>query len=227
MGLWKVALHKKEHDMKPYQESFGKTMSLCIKRGIDLIFSVPLLVIAFPLICVAVIGIIFTMPGSILFKQERVGLNGKPFNILKLRTMKVDKEIEQKRDMTRDEERKTVWGNWLRRFKIDELMQLVNVIKGDMSLVGPRPTVIEQVEKYTARERHRLDMRPGMTGLAQVNGNVALTWEERIAYDLQYIENYSLLLDVAIMVKTIKVVAMGEEKYLCKPNRENTGEELS
>ncbi len=213
--------------MELYRNSFGKNISLCIKRGMDIVLSVPLFVIALPFIGVAVIGIIFTMPGPILFKQERVGLNGKLFNILKLRTMKVDKEIEQKRDMTRDEERKTVWGNWLRRFKIDELTQLINVIKGDMSLVGPRPTVIEQVEKYTERERRRLDMRPGMTGLAQVNGNVALTWEERIAYDLQYIENYSLLLDAAILVKTIKVVVMGEEKYLCKPNRENTGEGLS
>lgn len=213
--------------MEPYKKSFGKNISFFIKRGIDIVFSMLFFVMALPLIGVAVIGIVLTMPGPILFKQERIGLGGKPFNILKLRTMKVDKEIEQKRDMTKDEERKTVWGNWLRRFKIDELMQLVNVIKGDMSLVGPRPTVIEQVEKYTERERHRLDMRPGMTGLAQVNGNVALTWEERIAYDLQYIENFSLLLDASIMVRTIKVVLLGEEKYLCRPSKRNVKEGLT
>ncbi len=213
--------------MKSYKKHLGNNILLCIKRGIDIVFSVLFFVIALPFICVAVIGIILTMPGPILFKQERIGLGGKPFNILKLRTMKVDKEVEQKRDMTKDEERKTVWGNWLRRFKIDELMQLVNVIKGEMSLVGPRPTVIEQVEKYTERERHRLDMRPGMTGLAQVNGNVALTWEERIAYDLQYIENFSLLLDASIMVRTIKVVLLGEEKYLCRPSKRNVKEGLT
>ena len=192
--------------MGMYQKSFGNNLSLYIKRGIDIVFSVPLLIIAFPFICVAVIGIVITMPGPILFKQERVGLNGKPFNILKLRTMKVDKEIEQKRDMTRDEERKTVWGNWLRRFKIDELMQLVNVIKGDMSLVGPRPEIPfhvshfkDEIPLYLVRQQ----VRPGMTGWAQVNGFRGDTSiEDRVDYDIWYIENWSLWLDIKILFMT-------------------------
>ena len=116
--------------------------------------------------------------------------------------------------MSRDDERKTTWGNILRRFKVDELLQLINVLSGDMSLVGPRPTVIEHVQLYTDDEARRLTMRPGMTGLAQINGNGALLWEDRIEYDLKYIDNFSVGLDFYILLNTVKVVLFGEEKYL-------------
>ena len=104
-------------------------------------------------------------------------------------------------------------GNILRRLKIDELPQLWNVFAGDMSLVGPRPTVMEQVEQYDEFQMHRLDMRPGMTGLAQVNGNVSLPWNERIKYDVRYIEKFSVCLDFVIMIKTVLVVIFGEQKF--------------
>ena len=184
-----------------------------IKRLFDVLISFLCLVIAFPFLFIGVIGIVITMPGPIFFKQKRVGKNKKEFSVLKLRTMKVNKELEENRNMSRDEERKTKWGNILRRFKVDELPQLINVLKGDMSLVGPRPTVMEHIVLYDERQLHRLDVRPGMTGLAQINGNAALVWEDRIEYDLQYINNYSIWLDIKILFGTVKVVLFGEKKY--------------
>lgn len=127
--------------------------------------------------------------------------------------MKVDKEAEEKHDTSKDQFRVTSWGKFMRRTKIDELPQLLNVLKGEMSLVGPRPTFEEQAKYYNERQKRRLIMRPGMTGLAQVNGNIALTWEERIEYDIYYIEKFSVFLDVVILLKTMAVVLFGEEKF--------------
>lgn len=193
-----------------------KKINLFIKRIFDLSASFVGLVIVSPLLVIAITGILLTMPGPVFFRQERIGMDRRKFSILKLRTMKVDKKLEASRDMSKDEERRTKWGDILRRFKIDELPQLLNVIKGDMSLVGPRPTVIEHVLMYTEREAHRLDMRPGMTGLAQINGNGGLVWEDRIEYDLKYIENFSVILDLRILLSTVKVVLFGEKKYIHK-----------
>lgn len=172
-----------------------RSLNLLVKRIFDIFASLMGLIVFSPVLLVAILGIIIFMPGPLLFKQERVGKNRRKFYIFKLRTMKVDKELEDKRDMSRDDERKTTWGNILRRFKVDELLQLINVLSGDMSLVGPRPTVIEHVQLYTDNEARRLTMRPGMTGLAQINGNGALLWEDRIEYDLKYIDNFSVGLD--------------------------------
>ena len=135
------------------------------------------------------------------------------FNILKFRSMKVDKEAEKSHDFTKDAERMTPFGNLIRRLKIDELPQLINVFKGDMSLVGPRPTIKEQTDLYNDYQRQRLKMRPGMTGLAQVNGNISLSWDERIKYDVEYVTNFSVLLDLKILFKTVGVVVFGEAKY--------------
>lgn len=107
----------------------------------------------------------------------------------------------------------TPFGNLIRRLKIDELPQLINVFKGDMSLVGPRPTIKEQTDLYNDYQRQRLKMRPGMTGLAQVNGNISLSWDERIKYDVEYVTNFSVLLDLKILFKTVGVVVFGEAKY--------------
>ncbi len=191
-----------------------RSLNLLVKRIFDIFASLMGLIVFSPVLLVAILGIIIFMPGPLLFKQERVGKNRRKFYIFKLRTMKVDKELEDKRDMSRDDERKTTWGNILRRFKVDELLQLINVLSGDMSLVGPRPTVIEHVQLYTDNEARRLTMRPGMTGLAQINGNGALLWEDRIEYDLKYIDNFSVGLDFYILLNTVKVVLFGEEKYL-------------
>ena len=162
------------------------------------------------------------MPGPLFFKQQRVGKNGSLFNILKFRSMKVDKALEASHDFTRDAERMTPFGKLLRRTKIDELPQLWNVLVGDMSLVGPRPTVKEQTDKYNDYQRQRLNMRPGMTGLAQVNGNVSLTWDERFVYDIEYVNNFSVLLDIKILCKTVLVVIMGEEKFKRVKSAEGT-----
>ena len=190
-----------------------KKINFFLKRIIDILGSGFILVFIFPLLILTCILIMVTMPGPIFFKQERVGQYGKKFNILKFRSMKVDKQAEISHDTKKDKERVTTFGKLMRRLKIDELPQLINIFKGDMSLVGPRPTFKEQVDAYTERQKHRLDMRPGMTGLAQVNGNISIPWEERIEYDLKYINDFSLLLDVEIILKTFLVILFGEEKF--------------
>lgn len=190
-----------------------RSFELLVKRIIDLICSAIGLVILLPLFLLTVIMIEIFMPGPIFFKQRRVGKNGKPFNILKFRSMKVNKEIEAKHDFTKDDSRITPFGKIIRRLKIDELPQLINVFIGDMSMVGPRPTVKEQTDLYNNYQKRRLEMRPGMTGLAQVNGNITLSWDDRIVYDIKYIDTFSLLLDIKIMFKTIAVVIFGEDKF--------------
>lgn len=191
-----------------------KKLNLFIKRCVDIFGSGLGLLFLSPILLLTTLAIIIFMPGPVFFKQERVGKKGKPFKILKYRTMKVDKQAEQAHDFSKDQERLTKLGKVLRRTKIDELPQLINVFKGDMSLVGPRPTVLEQVEQYTERQRRRLDMCPGMTGMAQVNGNIELEWDERIEYDLEYIDKFSILLDLKILLKTVGVVLFGEEKFV-------------
>ncbi|MBR6727556.1 MAG: sugar transferase [Clostridia bacterium] len=188
-------------------------INLAIKRFFDLLFSGLGLLILSPFLLIAALLIKILMPGPVFFRQERVGRNGRLFRILKLRTMKVDKQAEANHDFSKDAESRTRFGNFLRRTKIDELPQLINVFKGDMSLIGPRPTVKEQVDAYTDHQRRRLLMRPGMTGLAQVNGNVALTWDERIEYDIRYIDRFSVFLDLRILCKTVLVVLLGEARF--------------
>ena len=190
-----------------------RRLNLAVKRTADIIFSAAGLIVLMPILLISAILLEIFMPGPLFFKQQRVGKNGRLFNILKFRSMKVDKALEASHDFTRDAERMTPFGKLLRRTKIDELPQLWNVLVGDMSLVGPRPTVKEQTDKYNDYQRQRLNMRPGMTGLAQVNGNVSLTWDERFVYDIEYVNNFSVLLDIRILCKTVLVVIMGEEKF--------------
>ncbi|GAQ24575.1 sugar transferase [Tepidanaerobacter syntrophicus] len=185
-----------------------------IKRLLDYILAVVLLVALSPIMLLAAIAIKLEDPkGLVLFKQERVGKNGRIFKIYKFRTMKVDNKAEKNFDSSKDAERITFIGKILRRTKIDELPQLFNVVKGDMALVGPRPTIKIQVDNYTSREMRRLKVRPGMTGLAQVNGNVALPWDKRIEYDVFYVDNYSVILDIKILLKTIAIILFGEKHF--------------
>ena len=174
------------------------------------------LILISPILIISILGIEIFMPGPVFFKQVRAGYKGKPFNILKLRTMKIDTIAEENHDFSKDAERLTFFGEILRRTKVDELPQLLNVFMGDMSLVGPRPTVIEQATKYDTFQRKRLDVVPGMTGLAQVNGNITLSWEDRIKYDVFYVENWSLMLDMKILFKTVAIVVLGENKFTRK-----------
>jgi undecaprenyl phosphate N,N'-diacetylbacillosamine 1-phosphate transferase len=195
-----------------------KGLSLSIKRSADILVSAAGLVIMSPIFVVVSIIIKITSPGPIFFLQRRVGRSGVVFKIIKFRTMTVDREVERrveehKVDHANDEQRMTNIGRILRRLKIDEMPQLLNVIKGDMSLVGPRPTLERQVARYTDRQRRRHEMRPGMTGLAQVNGGTALSWDERIEYDIDYVNNFSLWLDIMILVKTLLIIFFGEERF--------------
>lgn len=195
-----------------------RALNLAIKRCVDILGSGIGIIILSPVFLISAALIEITMPGPVFFKQVRIGKNKKLFSILKFRTMKVDKQAEETHDVSKDEERKTPFGNFMRRTKIDELPQLFNVFKGDMSLVGPRPTFAEQAEEYDEVQIHRLDMRPGMTGLAQINGNIALPWEDRIKYDIAYVEKFNVFLDLKILIGTIKVVIFGEEKFKKAPD---------
>lgn len=190
-----------------------RQLNLFIKRMFDILGSGFGLLFISPLLLITVVLLEIFMPGPVFFKQKRAGKNGKRFNILKFRSMKVDKVAEKSYDFSKDSERLTPFGNFIRRLKIDELPQLINVFYGDMSLVGPRPTIKEQVDQYNDYQKKRLNMRPGMTGLAQVNGNISLSWDERIQYDIEYIEKFSVLLDMQILVKTVLVVFCGEERF--------------
>src|SRR5690625_2835480 len=190
-----------------------KELSVKIKRGIDILVSFILLMLLSPLLAATAVLIVVTMPGPVFFMQDRIGHNGRPYSIFKFRSMKVDKDAETNFAFDKDAERLTAFGRLIRRLKIDELPQLLNVLKGDMSLVGPRPTIEQQVREYDDHQRRRLDMKPGMTGLAQVNGNASLTWDERIEYDLRYISRFSLFLDMWILLKTFLIVLLGEERF--------------
>jgi len=185
-----------------------------IKRLLDYILAVVLLAALSPIMLLTAIAIKLEDPkGPVLFKQERVGKDGRIFKIYKFRTMKTDDKAEKNFDSSKDAERITFIGKILRRTKIDELPQLFNVAKGDMALVGPRPTIKIQVDNYTSHEMQRLKVRPGMTGLAQVNGNVALPWDKRIEYDVFYVNNYSVILDIKILLKTIAIILFGEKHF--------------
>jgi lipopolysaccharide/colanic/teichoic acid biosynthesis glycosyltransferase len=148
-----------------------------------------------------------------LFRQIRVGKGRRRFVLLKFRTMVVSpaRQATQQVDPTHQEV--TEVGRLLRRFKLDELPQLVNVLRGDMSLVGPRPALVESVANYDSRQARRLAVRPGLTGLAQVNGNTAMSWDERIVFDLHYLDHTSLRMDLAILRRTIGVIVRGEGHY--------------
>lgn len=187
-----------------------RKVNLFFKRLIDIICSSTGILLLLPLFLIVAVLIKVTMEGPILFTQERVGKGKKTFKIIKFRTMRKDKRAEEVLDFSKDKQRITTLGKILRRTKIDELPQLFNVLIGDMSLVGPRPTVMKQVEKYTDFQAQRLNMRPGMTGLAQVNGNVTLPWEQRISYDIEYINNFTIWLDLKILFKTCATVILGE-----------------
>jgi undecaprenyl phosphate N,N'-diacetylbacillosamine 1-phosphate transferase len=150
--------------------------------------------------------------GSVFFRQKRPGLYGKPFYIWKFRTMipNADTLLDGNNRINQGINRVTRIGRILRYLSLDELPQIINIVKGEMSFIGPRPALYESMEKYTEKQKERFLMKPGITGLAQVNGRNLLKWSKRIEYDLQYIENYSLWLDIKILLKTIKVVLLRE-----------------
>ena len=191
----------------------GKNCFL-IKEVFDKVISfLALFILAIPFLIVA-IAIKVDSRGPVFFLQERVGKNGKLFKTIKFRTMYVGADERTKgKYISKDDPNVTRVGKFLRRSGIDELPQLINVLKGDMSIVGPRPTLKYQVEKYDDFQRKRLLMKPGITGWALINGRNKLTWEERIKMDVWYVEHWSPWLDLYIIFKTFYVVAKGEGLY--------------
>jgi len=184
------------------------------KEIFDKILSFLALVILLPIFLIVTILIKIDSKGSVFFLQERVGKGGKIFKAIKFRTMFVNAPEKTKGVyINKDNPYVTRFGRFLRRSGIDELPQLINVLKGEMSLVGPRPTLKYQVEKYDDFQRRRLLMKPGITGWALVNGRNKLTWPERIKLDVWYEEHWSFWLDIKILFKTVWVVAKGEGLY--------------
>lgn len=184
------------------------------KRTVDLLVSVPLAIVLSPLLALIAIAVRRDSPGPALFTQERIGLNGKPFTLLKFRTMVVGaQQMGTGLKVTEGDSRITPLGARLRRLSLDELPQIWNVVRGDMSIIGPRPTVRAQVEQYDAEQRRRLLARPGVTGWAQVNGRNSIPWSRRIALDVDYVDRWSLMFDLRILLKTVAVVFARDNTY--------------
>ncbi len=189
-------------------------MSYPGKRALDVVVAAAALLAAAPVLAVAAVLIRLESRGHPIYRQRRVGRGGRPFEVYKLRTMVAGAEtLGAGLAVEEGDERITRVGAVLRRASIDELPNLVNVLAGEMSLVGPRPTVQVQVDQYTERQRRRLEDRPGITGWAQVNGRSSLPWHERIELDLWYIERASLRLDLRILWLTARMVLGGHGLY--------------
>ncbi len=185
-----------------------------IKRALDLAIAVPVAALTAPLVGLLAVAIRLESPGHPIYTQTRVGKDGALFSIYKLRTMTRGAEFTGAGLAIQEgDERITRIGVWLRRYSLDELPNLWNVLRGEMSIVGPRPTLAVQVEQYTERQRGRLSVKPGLTGWAQVNGRASLPWPERIELDLWYVEHYSVRLDLEIIARTVRLVLGGEGIY--------------
>ena len=175
--------------------------SVFFKRIMDIIISVSVLILLSPVLVLLAILIRINLGSPVIFTQERPGKNEKIFKLYKFRSM--SNATDEKGELLPDELRLTRFGKLLRSTSLDELPELFNILKGDMSLIGPRPLLVRYLPWYTEEERHRHDVRPGLTGLAQVNGRNALGWEERFAYDLEYVNHLNLLMDVRIIGMTV------------------------
>ena len=195
-----------------------------IKRILELILSLMALIVLMPLMIIIGILVRINLGSPIIFKQKRPGKNEKIFTLYKFRTMTDKRDIDG--NLLPDEYRLTKFGKFLRSTSLDELPELINIIKGDMAIVGPRPLLVEYLPYYTEEEKHRHDVRPGLTGLAQVNGRNEISWEEKLKYDTEYIKEISFYSDLKIIFKTIKKtikrkdIKMGKELQFGKLNVE-------
>ena len=185
-----------------------------IRRTLDIAVSALALIVSSPVLAVAMVAVRLESPGPVIYRQRRAGMHGRQFDVLKLRTM-VDgaEHIGAGLAVNENDSRITRVGGLLRRTSLDELPNLLNVLRGDMSLIGPRPTLPVQVAQYTERQRGRLQIKPGITGWAQVNGRATLPWPQRIELDLYYIEHRSLALDLKILRRTVVMVLGGSGLY--------------
>jgi lipopolysaccharide/colanic/teichoic acid biosynthesis glycosyltransferase len=185
-----------------------------LPRALDLVLAGMGIVITSPILLIAAIAIKLDSRGPVFYRQRRVGLDGAMFEMWKLRTMTDGAPLGGVWDpLTKDDPRVTRAGAVLRRTSLDELPNLFNVIRGEMAIVGPRPTISEQVAEYTPEQRRRLEVKPGLTGWAQVNGRAALPWEERIELDVWYVDNRSRRLDLRIIGRTIALLVTGRGLY--------------
>ncbi|WP_026104940.1 sugar transferase [Halalkalibacterium ligniniphilum] len=179
-----------------------------MKRGFDIFLAITFLLLSAPLMLVIIILLKARLGSPIFFKQQRPGLHGKPFYVYKFRTMTDERDKHGR--LLPDEKRITTLGSFLRRLSFDELPQLWNVVKGELSLVGPRPLLMEYMELYTPEQARRHEVRPGITGWAQVNGRNTITWEEKFELDVWYVDNRSFWLDIKILWRTVIKVFKSE-----------------
>jgi len=186
------------------------SVQAAVKRVVDIIISFVTLVVLSPLLLLVALAVRFTSPGPAFFRQRRLGKDGVPFTLCKFRSMFVDVPDIRNPDGSaynaQDDPRVTPVGRFLRKTSLDELPQLINVLKGDMSLVGPRPDQVDQLQYYAEEEKRKLLVKPGITGLAQINGRNSIPWERRKRLDLEYVERQSLWLDLRILLRTIPYV---------------------
>ncbi|BDU75450.1 sugar transferase [Mesoterricola sediminis] len=187
-------------------------IGLKVKRAFDLVVALVLLALAGPFLLLVALAIRLDSPGPALFRQARLGLGGRVFSIFKFRTMRAGGDAGSL-VTHRDDPRITRVGRLLRATRLDELPQLLNVVRGEMSLVGPRPLLPEYLPYYAPGDRRRMDVPPGMTGWQQVNGAARHTWRERIALDLHYVDHRTFLLDLRILLRTVRVVLRADTVY--------------
>lgn len=178
-------------------------MSYRGKRTLDLLLAGPALILSLPVQAITAVAICSKMGRPVLFRQERPGLHGETFEMLKFRTMLLP---DPNRGLITDADRMTRLGAFLRSTSLDELPTLWNIVRGDLSLVGPRPLLVQYLERYSPEQARRHEVRPGLTGLAQVNGRNAISWEQKFAHDVEYVDTASLRLDLSIILRTVLLV---------------------
>lgn len=193
----------------------NRTLNAILKRWFDIVASTGAAIILFPILSVVAIAVKVILGSPVLYAQKRPGRNGSPFTIYKFRTMTDIRDANG--DLLPDAQRLTSFGRFLRATSLDELPELINIIKGDMSVVGPRPLLIQYLKRYTPKQARRHEVRPGLTGWAQVNGRNAISWEEKFNLDVWYVDNQTFLLD-------LKIIAMTVKKTFCREDISHNGE---
>ena len=188
-------------------------MKRILERVFDLFIAIPAVISLLPVFALIFVAIRVGSKGPVIFKQERAGKDGKPFTSYKFRTMRIDTDPFGPSPKSGDDSRLTKIGRFLREYSLDELPQLFNILKGDMSIVGPRPLYVSQIAEWDERQKKRLLVKPGLTGLAQISGRGALTREQKLELDVKYVESRSFTLDVRIILATIFMVFKRKDIY--------------
>lgn len=204
IGIGKKTKSKQREAKKEGKHIPYGAYEAAIKRPFDIVLAGTALIILSPIMGITALLVKTKLGAPVLFTQPRPGLNETIFNIYKYRTMTNEKDSNG--DLLPDEKRLTNFGKWLRSTSLDELPELINILRGDMSIVGPRPLLVEYLERYDKKQKHRHDVRPGLTGYAQINGRNSLSWDEKFEDDINYIEKITFWRDLNIILKTIKMV---------------------